>query len=69
MSNAVRLVIFLALTGALAALATPELAAKMPAGTAQILAAALAAVLHKMNAEAPKVEHEHCSDDCAPKGE
>ncbi len=54
MSSTVRLFIALAITGALAALATPELASKMPAGSAAILAAAFAAVLHRMNAEAPK---------------
>jgi Tfp pilus assembly protein FimT len=69
MNNTARLLIAMAITGALAALATPELAAHMPSGTAQILAAALAAVLHRMNAEAPKPVHEHCSDECAPKPE
>ena len=53
MSNTARLVIALVITGALAALATPELSAHLPSGSAAILAAALAAVLHKMNAEAP----------------
>lgn len=66
MNNTARLLIALLITGALAALATHELASLMPAGTAQILAAALAAVLHKMNAEAPKAPHEHCSDECKP---
>lgn len=71
MNNTARLLIALALTGAMAALATPELAAKMPSGLAQILVVAFGAVLHKMNAEAPKAEHEHC-DECVnepPKAE
>lgn len=64
MNNTVRLVIALLMTGALAALATPELAAKLPEGMAAILAAAIAATLHRMNAEAPKPVHEHCTEDC-----
>jgi hypothetical protein len=56
MSNTVRLIVALVLTGALAALATPELAAKLPPGTSTILAAAIAAVLHKMNAEAAQMQ-------------
>jgi Tfp pilus assembly protein FimT len=64
MSNTVRLVLALAITGALAALATPELSGHMPVGSTTILATALAAVLHKMNAEAPKPEHKHCDEDC-----
>jgi hypothetical protein len=64
MNNTVRLVLALVMTGALAALATPELAAKLPDGLAAILAAALAATLHRMNAEAPKSAHEHCTEDC-----
>lgn len=51
MSNTIRLIIALVMTGALAALATPELASKLPAGTTTILAAAIAAVLHRMDAE------------------
>ncbi len=54
MNNTVRLIIALAIAGALAALATPELAAKLPPGVTTILAAALAAILHRMNAEAPQ---------------
>jgi hypothetical protein len=53
MSNTVRFVIALIITGALAALATPELAKKMPDGTTTIIAMALSAVLHKMNDKAP----------------
>jgi hypothetical protein len=64
MSNTVRLIVALVFTGALAALATPELASKLPEGLGTVLAASLAAVLHKMNAEAPKPEHEHCNEDC-----
>lgn len=67
MKNTTRLVIALVITGALAALATPELSAHLPTGVAAVLAASLAAVLHKMNAEAPKPEHEHCDEDCEPK--
>lgn len=62
MNNTARLLMALALTGAMAALATPELTAKMPPGLAQILVVAFGAVLHKMNAQAP--DHE-----CPPKGE
>ncbi len=51
MNNTMRLVLALAMTGALAALATPELAAKLPGGLPTILAAAFAAVLHRMDAE------------------
>jgi hypothetical protein len=60
MSSTTRLIIALILTGSLAALATPELAAKLPEGLSGILAAAFAAILHRMNAEAPapKCEHE-----------
>jgi hypothetical protein len=69
MNATVRLCIALLLTGALAALATPELASKLPGGVAPALAAAFAAVLHKMNATPPKDEnHEHCDEDCE-KGE
>lgn len=64
MSNTVRLILALVMTGALAALATPELATRLPEGTGAILAAALAAVLHKMNAQAPKQGHEHCTEEC-----
>ncbi len=53
MSSTVRLIVALVITGALAALATPELASRLPPGTPQILVAALAAALHKMNAEPP----------------
>ncbi len=60
MSNTTRLILALVLTGALAALATPELTSHMPNGSGAILAAAIAAVLHKMNAEKP-CEHEPSS--------
>jgi hypothetical protein len=53
MNNTVRLVVALVLTGVLAALATPELSAKLPAGMSTILATAFAAILHRMNAEKP----------------
>lgn len=53
MSNTTRLVIALFITGALAALADPALASKLPPGLASVGAAFLAAVLHKMNAETP----------------
>ncbi len=69
MSNTTRLVLALVITGALAALATPELSALMPVGVSAALAAALAAVLHKMNAEAPAAKHEHCDEDCKEEGE
>lgn len=58
MNATARLVIALLLTGALAALATPELASKLPGGAAPALAAAFAAVLHRMNAEPPKKDDE-----------
>ncbi len=53
MSSTTRLILALVITGALAALATPELSAHMPTGVSAALAAALAAVLHRMNAEGP----------------
>ncbi len=64
MNNATRLILALVITGALAALATPELSVHMPTGVSAALAAALAAVLHKMNAEAPAPKHEHCDEAC-----
>jgi hypothetical protein len=63
MNSTVRLIIALVLTGALAALATPELAAKLPEGLSAILAASIAAVLHRMNAEAPAPVCEHKEDN------
>lgn len=54
MNNTARLILALLLTGALAALATPELTSKLPAGVPQILVAAFAAILHKMNDRAPQ---------------
>ncbi len=60
MSNTVRLILALVLTGGLAALATPELAAHLPEGASTIIAAAIAAILHKMNAEAPPAVAHEC---------
>ncbi len=54
MNNTWRLILGIVMAGALAALATPELAAKLPEGLAQILAVAFAAMLHRMNAAAPE---------------
>ena len=54
MSNTTRLILALVLTGLLAALTTPELAKYLPVGVPTILTVAFAAVLHKMNAEAPQ---------------
>jgi hypothetical protein len=51
MSNNARLLIAVLGAAALAALATPELAAKLPPGVGQALAAAIAAALHKINAK------------------
>lgn len=59
MSNTVRLIIAMVAACALAMLATPEIAAHLPAGLAQALALGIAAALHRMNAEAPKAECEH----------
>ena len=56
MSNNVRLIIGIVCAAALAALATPQLAGVLPVGAAQVIAIAIAAALHKMNADAPKVE-------------
>jgi hypothetical protein len=53
MSNTTRLIVALLIAGALAALATPELSSKLPPGVSTIIATALAAVLNRMNAEAP----------------
>jgi hypothetical protein len=52
MSNTVRLVIAICGAMVLAALATPELSSKLPPGAAQLAAAVIAAVLHKMNDKA-----------------
>lgn len=52
MSNNLRLLIAVLGAAALAALATPELSAHLPAGVAQAIAAAIAAALHKMNDKA-----------------
>lgn len=59
MNNTLRLILALIMTGALAALATPELSAKIPGGAAPALAAALAAVLHKMDAQRKEQTCEH----------
>jgi hypothetical protein len=55
MSNNVRLLIALVGAAALAALAVPELSAHLPSGVGAALAAAIAAVLHKVNAHAPEL--------------
>ena len=62
MNNTARFVIALLLTGAMAALATPELSSKLPQGIAQVLVVACGAVLHKMNAEGEDKCEEHSSD-------
>jgi len=54
MSNTTRLVIALVGAAALAALAVPEFSALLPPGVGAALAAAVAAVLHKVNAKAPE---------------
>jgi hydroxymethylpyrimidine/phosphomethylpyrimidine kinase len=51
MNNTARLIVGILFAGALAALATPELAAKMPHGISTALAAAIAAMLHRMDAK------------------
>jgi hypothetical protein len=57
MSSKLRLIFAIVGAAILAALATPELtsafAGKLPPGTFQIAAVAVAAALHRMNAEAP----------------
>jgi len=53
MSNTLRLVLAVVGAAVLAALATPELSSKLPQGVAQVLSVVIAAVLHKVNAEAP----------------
>lgn len=53
MSTNLRLVVAVLGAMALAALATPDLSSKLPPGTTQILAAVIAAVLHKLNDKAP----------------
>ncbi len=56
MSNTVRMIIGIVSAAALAALATPQLVAYLPVGVAQVIAIAIAAALHKMNADAPRGE-------------
>lgn len=53
LSSNTRLIIALACAALLAALATPELSARLPSYVGPALAAAVAAVLHKLNAEPP----------------
>lgn len=53
MSNNTRLLIAVLGAAALAALAVPELSSHLPSGVGAALAAAIAAVLHKVNATAP----------------
>lgn len=55
MSNNVRLLLAVLGAALLAALATPELSGKLPVGAAQVLAAFIAAALHKLNDKAPAV--------------
>lgn len=50
MSATTRVIIAAVGAGLLAALATPELAAKLPPGVAQILAVSIAAALHRIDA-------------------
>lgn len=54
MNNTVRFVIALVCAAALAALATPQLSSQLPPGVAQVLAASLGAILHKMDAAQPE---------------
>lgn len=56
MSNTLRLVFAIIGAALLAALATPELAGKLPPGTSQVLAAVIATALHKINATASPSE-------------
>lgn len=58
MNNTVRLVIGLVGVAATAALAVPEFSALLPDGVGAAIAAAVAAVLHKVNATAPECSHE-----------
>lgn len=63
MNNTVRLIIALVLTGAIAALATPQLAAKLPDGYSTGIALALSAALHRLDAEKKDTDKK---DDDAP---
>jgi hypothetical protein len=66
MNNTARFIVALVLTGAMAALATPELSAKLPAGIAQILVVGFGAVLHKMNAKGEEQKCEHEQESSSP---
>lgn len=53
MNNTTRLIIALVCGAVVTALAAPEISGKLPAGTAQTIAAILTIVLHKVNDVAP----------------
>jgi hypothetical protein len=67
MSNKTRAILALIITGAIAALATPQaselLSSKLAPGVTTILAAGLAGVLHKMDAQRKEEEAEAKADE------
>ncbi|AKU93366.1 hypothetical protein AKJ09_11512 [Labilithrix luteola] len=63
MSKTTRIIIAAIGAGVLAALATPSLSDKLPAGLAQTLAVAVAAVLHRIDAESKNTDDSENTPD------